>query len=79
MRSTAINTRRRMDKVLNARIRQLCGVRKGVDEKIDEGVLRWFGSVERNENDRIAKIVYVGECADSRSVGRHRKRWADTV
>ena len=30
---------RRMDKVPNARIRQLCGVRKGVDEKIDEAVL----------------------------------------
>ena len=30
---------RRMDKVPNARIRELCGVTKGVDEKIDEGVL----------------------------------------
>ena len=48
--------------VLNAWIRQLCGVTKGVDEKIDEGVLRWFGHVERMENDRIAKRVYVGVC-----------------
>ena len=31
------------------------------------------------ENDRIAKRVYVGECAGSRSVGRPRKRWIDTV
>ena len=30
---------RRMDKVPNARIRQLCGVTKGVDKGIDEGVL----------------------------------------
>ena len=30
---------RRMDKVLNAWIRELCGVMKGVDEKADEGVL----------------------------------------
>ena len=45
---------RRMDKVPNARIRQLCGVTKDVDEKIDEGVLRWFGHVERMENGRIA-------------------------
>ena len=48
---------RRMDKVLNARIRQLCRVTKGVKEKIDEGVLRWLGHVERMENDRIAKMV----------------------
>ena len=31
---------RRMDKVLNAQIRQLCGVTKEVDEKIDEGVFQ---------------------------------------
>ena len=68
-----------MDKVPNARIRQLCGVPKGVDEKIDEGVLRWFEHVERMENDRIAKKVYLGKCAGSRSVGRARKKWFDTV
>ena len=28
---------------------------------------------------RIAKRVYVGECAGSRSVGRPQKRWIDTV
>ena len=38
---------RRMDEVPNARIRQLCGMTKGVDQKIDEGVLQWFGHVER--------------------------------
>ena len=35
--------------------------------------------VERMVNDRIAKRVYVGECAGSRSVGRSRKRWIDIV
>ena len=70
---------RKMGKVPNARIRQLCGVTKDVDEKIDEGVFRWVGHVERMENDRLAKRVYVGECAGSRSMGRQRKRWIDTV
>ena len=50
---------RRMDKILNAQIMQLCGMTKGVDEKIDVGVHRWFGHVERMENNRIAKRVYV--------------------
>ena len=27
-----------------------------------DGVLQWFGHMERMENDRIAKRVYVGEC-----------------
>ena len=55
---------RRMDRVLNARITELCGVTKGQDEgeRVDEGVLRWFGHVERMEKNRIAKSVYVEMC-----------------
>ena len=28
---------------------------KGVDEKDDERVLRWFGHIERMKNDKIGK------------------------
>ena len=31
------------------------------------------------ENDRIARRVYIGECAGSHSVDRLLKRWIDTV
>ena len=61
---------RRMNRVPNARIKELCGVMKGVDKRIGEGVFRWFSHVERMENDRIPKGVYVGECPDIQSVGR---------
>ena len=54
-------------------------MRKGLDDRIDESVLRWFGLVERMVRDRIAKRIYVGDCASSRSMGRPRKRWIDTV
>ena len=37
--------------------KELYGVRKGQDERIDEGVLSWFGHVERMERNRIAKKV----------------------
>ena len=56
----------RLDKFPNARINQLCGVRKGADKKIDEGILRWFSHVERMKNERIAKRVYVEVCGGSR-------------
>ena len=46
-----------------------------MNERIDEGFLRWFGHMERMENERTAKRVYVEECAGSHSVGRPRKRW----
>ena len=55
-----------------------CGVTKGVDEKIGEGVLRWFGHVERMEKDKIAKRYYV-RVAGSLSVGSPGKRGIDTV
>ena len=44
---------RRMNGIPNIRIRELCGVTKGVDESIDDGVLWWFGHVERMEKERI--------------------------
>ena len=31
------------------------------------------------ERDRIAKRIYVEECAGSHSVGRPRKKWIDTM
>ena len=53
-------------------INRLCGVTKGVDERIDESVLRWFGHVERMENDRIAMRVCVEEYAGTQWVGHER-------
>ena len=38
-----------------------------------------FGHMERMERDRVAKRVYVVECAGSRSVGMPRKTWIDTI
>ena len=40
---------RKMDRVPNEWIRELCGVTKGVDKRIDKGVLWWFNHVERME------------------------------
>ena len=54
-------------------------MKKGLDERIDEGELQWFGHVQRMKSDRIAKRVYVGECNSSCSAGRLWKRWINTV
>ena len=34
----------------------------GVDERINESVLQWFGHIERMENISSAKQVYDGQC-----------------
>ena len=50
---------RRMDsRVPNVWIRQLCGVKKGLDERIDEGMLQWFGHVQKIERDRIGIVLF---------------------
>ena len=66
---------RRMDRVPNALIRDLCGVKKGLDKRI----LRTFDHMERMESDGIAKRVYVGGRAGVRSLDRPRKKWFHTV
>ena len=48
---------RMMDRVPNALIRELCRVKKGLDKRVDEGVLRWFSHVKRMERDIITKRV----------------------
>ena len=70
-----------MDRVPNARIRESCGVTNGIDERFDEGFLQFqfFGHVDRMENDRFGKKVYVAECTGSHSEGKPRKGWIDTV
>ena len=52
---------------------------KGMDKKTDEGILRWFSYVQKMENNRIDKKIYVGESAGSWSVDRPRNRWIDIV
>ena len=56
----------------NARVRNLCGVRMGMDEKIDESVLRWFGNIERMDCYYMRASVWeVGQWAD------RKKMWID--
>ena len=49
-----------MNRVPNARVRELCGVTKGVDERIDDGVLEWFDHMGRIRKDMISKKEYMG-------------------
>ena len=49
-------------------------MKKGVDERIEEGFLLWFGHVERMENDRIPKRAYVRKYDGSRLVWVGRGR-----
>ena len=63
----------------NGWIRELCGVTKGVDERIDESFFLWFGHTKRMVDDWIAKRVHMGEYIGNSSWTYCRKRWNDSV
>ena len=56
----------------NERIRELCGVKKGVNERINESTLRWFGHVERMHDSRLV-MFESSESAGNRPAGRPKK------
>ena len=66
---------RRIDRVPNVEIRRMCGKNVSVSQRMDQGVLRWFGHVERMGNERLVKRVYDSEVRGVRRSGRPRKSW----
>src|SRR5678815_5068657 len=70
---------RRIDKMRNELIRELCGVKKWVNERINESVLRWFDHMERMNDSRLVKRMYSGECVGNRPAGRPKKKWIESV
>ena len=47
---------RKMYRIPNAWIKELCGMKKGLDKRIYEIVVQWLSHVERMERDRIARV-----------------------
>ena len=65
----------RIDRVPNEEIRRRCGKNVSVSQRIDQGVLRWFGHVERMRDERIAKRVYESDVRVVRRRGMPKKCW----
>ena len=51
----------RLDRVRNEVVRARTGVRRELAARVDMNVLRWFGHVERMDNERLLKKVI---CSD---------------
>ena len=47
----------RLDRIRNEVVRARTGVRRELATRIDMNVLRWFGHVERMDNERLLKKV----------------------
>merc|ERR1712002_284618 len=64
---------RKIDRVPNVEIQRMFGKNVSVSERMDQGVLRWFGHVESMGNERLVKRVYDSEVRVARRRGRPRK------
>ncbi len=75
----------RWDCVSNENVYERCGMRVcgsgvgcGLVEWVKRSTLRWFGHVERMENEEFVK-VYLSSVESSSRRGRPRGRWEDRV
>ena len=69
----------RLDRVRNEVVRARTGVRRELAARVDVNVLRWFGHVERMDNERLLKKVMNAEVDGRSARGRPRFGWMDGV
>ncbi len=68
-----------MDRVRNEEVRRRTGIVKEFAERAEQRVLRWFGHVERMEEERLVKRVIRSNVRDVRPRGRPQMGWLDSV
>ena len=62
----------RMDRVSNEEVRRRAGMERELASSADQRVLRWFGHVERLDEYRMARRVFMAEVSGGRVRGRPR-------
>ena len=68
----------RMNRVKNEEVRRRAGIERELASGADQRVLRWFGHVERMEDEnRMARRVLMAEISGGRVRGRPRLGWTD--
>ncbi len=67
-----------MDRVRNNETRRTEVVRE-LAERAEQGVLRWFGHMERMEEGRLVTKITISDMRGIRPRGRPRMGWLDSV
>ena len=74
MTGKTLNDRVRNDWVMNE-----CGIKENMRMKVQRSTMRWFGHLERMNDERLTKKVYRGNVRGKRGRGRPRKEWIDQI
>ena len=68
-----------MDRVRNEEVCRRAGGEMEFASRMDRSVLRWFGHVERIEENRLDRRLLTAEVSEGRVRGRPRFGWMDSV
>ena len=68
-----------MDRVRNEEVRRRAGMERELASRTDQRVLRWFGHVERMDEYRMARRVFMAGVSVGRVRGRPTLGWMDGV
>ena len=69
----------RRDRIRNEEVRRRTGVTRELAGRADQCVLRWFGHMERMDDDRLVKRIVKSEVQGARPRGRPTLGWKDSV
>ena len=67
------------DRVRNEEVRRRVHVERQLSDRVDQSVLRWFGHVERMDEERLVKRVMNADVEGNRPRGRPKFGWMDGV
>ena len=68
-----------MVRVRNEEVYRRAGIERELACRADQRVLRWFGHVERMDDNRMARRVLMAKVSGGRVRGRPRLGWMDGV
>jgi hypothetical protein len=67
------------DRTRKERVREMCGLKWSIVERMKVNKLRLFGHMERMNDERMTKIIYRAERMGERSRGRPRMGWVEGI